>query len=223
MPRSVATRAETSSDADPALPPVFPGASPRTRERKIAAPSLIAKQPADERKFRVLPPRLARYTLPDFTAINRAAMEGTSLKRLWRDYAASAPAPLRYVAFTRRLKRWKADPQPPVGQTGDAPAGQAAPQAPSRGKKPKALTHCFTLPDFNEIDREIMRGASIKAEWQKYSSTTNDPLSYSAFQKNLRQYVADKRSIAEIAPGIPGYMPDENTGAEKILGGSRGP
>jgi hypothetical protein len=53
----------------------------------------------------VSPKRLASYTLPDLAVVAEESARGVSVKSIWRRYAATAAAPIGYVAFARRVAR----------------------------------------------------------------------------------------------------------------------
>jgi CRISP-associated protein Cas1 len=55
------------------------------------------------------PQRLVNYMPPDMPAAARDLARGASLRSIWRRYVATATvAPIGYVAFTKRVKKWNA-------------------------------------------------------------------------------------------------------------------
>jgi CRISPR-associated protein Cas1 len=91
----------------PALDPEDPpqtsiGRQPFQRAKGLPAPAAKLSGPQ----------RLATYTAPNLSAVARDVERGATLKAVWRRYAATTTAPVGYVAFSLRYKKWIAEQTP---------------------------------------------------------------------------------------------------------------
>jgi CRISP-associated protein Cas1 len=144
-----------------------------------------------------------RHTPPDLAAVTRELAEGGSLAAIWRRYAATAPAPLRYTAFRMRVAKAR-QPQPQPGET--------APEKPNRSLP--ARLAAYSMPSWKVVDEKVRAGATVRAVWREYADTTHAPIKYGTFANGYARWLRQQKPAPEIAPGIPSYTPAENAAAE---------
>jgi CRISPR-associated protein Cas1 len=103
------------------------------RVAKARQPQPQPSETAPEKPKRGLPARLAAYSIPSWEAVDEKVRAGATIRAVWREYADTAHAPMKYGAFANGYARWLR-PQKPLpeiapGIPGFTPAENAAAEA----------------------------------------------------------------------------------------------